>query len=229
MISVMFNRIAQLLSLVLVVILSARVAAQDQGPTPEQQEMFDQMRQMREQVLQRMQEKGIDPVQFGQQMRDQMMDGSFDPTTFQQSMIDRGLIDQDQMTRMQTTIQRMTMSGLKQRMGVSDEDWAVIEPKLKQVVALRQASGQLGQFGGMMGFFGGGGGTAVTDVNKAMSELRAAVRDQKAKPEVIAAKLKAWREARDKAREELAKAQADLVGVLRVRQEGILMAAGMIQ
>jgi hypothetical protein len=224
----MFNRITRLSSLVLVAILSARVLAQDQGVTPEQQEMRDQMSQMREQVLQRMQEKGIDPVQFGMQMREQMMDGSFDPAAFQQSMIDRGLIDQDQMTRMQTTVQRMTMSGLKQRMGVSDEDWAVIEPKLKQVVALRQASGQL-QFGGMMGFFGGAGGVVVTDVNKAMSELRAAVRDQNAKPEVIAAKLKAWRDARDRAREELAKAQVDLVGVLRVRQEGILMAAGMIQ
>src|SRR5262245_33950207 len=227
----MFNRIIRLSSVLLVALLSARVVAQNQqGPTPEQQEMFDQMRQMREQVLQRMQEKGIDPVQFGQQMRDQMMDGNFDPAAFQQSMIDRGLIDQAQMDRMQTTVQRMTLSGLKQRMEVSDDDWKVIEPKLKQVVALRGAAGQLGQFGGMMGFMGmGGGGTTVTDVNKAMSELRAAVRDQNAKPEVIAAKLKAWRDARDKARAELAKAQADLVGVLRVRQEGVLLAAGMIQ
>jgi hypothetical protein len=225
----MFNRITRL-SLVLVALLSARLVAQDQGPTPEQQEMFEQMRQMREQVMQRMQEKGIDPIQFGQQMREQMMDGTFDQATFQQSMIDRGLVDQDQMDRMQNTMQRLTMSGLKQRLEVSEEDWKVIEPKLKQVVALRAASAQPGQFGGMMGLFAGAASVpAAANVNKAMSELRLALKNPQAKPDVIAAKLEAWRKARDQAREELGKAQADLVGVLRVRQEGILMAAGMIQ
>jgi hypothetical protein len=204
--------------------------AQD-GPTPEQQEMREQMAQMREQVIQRMQEKGIDPMEFAMEMRQRVMDGTFDPAEFQQSLIDRGLIDEQQITRMQTTVQRVTLGSLKQQLKATDEDWQVIEPKLKSVVALRAAAGQLGQLNPMMNMMGmfGGGQVAVSDVTRAMAELRAALKDTEAKAEVIGEKLRAWREARDRARRDLDKAQADLIGVLTVRQEGVLMGLGLIQ
>jgi hypothetical protein len=217
-------------SFAIVIMLGSFAAAQD-GPTPEQQEMREQMQQIREQIMQRMQERGIDPMEFAMEMRQQVMDGTFDPAAFQQSLIDKGLIDQEQVTRMQTAVQRVTLGSLKQRLNTTDEQWQVIEPKLKKVVALRAAAGPLGQVGPMMNMMGlfGAGQAAITDVSKAMSELRAAMKDPQTKPEVIAAKLKAWREARDQARTELAKAQSDLIGVLTVRQEGVLMELGVIQ
>jgi hypothetical protein len=213
------------------VVFAVSVARAQDGPTPEQQEIFEQMRQMREQVVQRMQERGIDPMEFAADMRQQMMDGTFDPAEFQQRLVDNGLIDQEQITRMQSNIQRVTMGSLKQRLNASDQDWAVIEPKLRQVVALRSASGQLGQLNPMMGMMGlmGGAQPAVTDVARALAELRAALKDPNAQADVIGAKLKAWRDARDAARAELEKAQADLIGVLTVRQEGLLMSLGLLQ
>ena len=190
--------------------LRARAQQQQDGPSPDQQEMFQQM----------------------QQARDQMASGAFDPADFQKQLVDKGLIDQDLVDKMQTTMQRVTVGTLKERLGASDDDWKIIQPKLQKVVALRGATGQGGGAGGfgMMGIMGGAAQSpAATDVSKAMRELRNALKDEKAKTEEIGAKLQAWRDARERAKSELTKAQADLIGILTARQEGVLLTMGFIQ
>src|SRR4029079_18503767 len=101
--------IAMALTCVALPPLRARAQQQQDGPTPDQQEMFQQMQQARDQMFQRMQEKGIDPQEFFGQMRDQMASGAFDPADFQKQLVDKGLIDQDLVDKMQTTMQRVTV------------------------------------------------------------------------------------------------------------------------
>jgi hypothetical protein len=69
----------------------------------------------------------------------------------------------------------------------------------------------------------------VSPVAKAMNDLRAAVKDPKTSNQTLGTKLRTWRDARDKAKTDLAKAQKDLIDVLTPRQEATLFNMGFIQ
>jgi len=121
---------------------------------------------------------------------------------------------------------------MKEQLGVSDDEWKVIQPKLEKVQqAQRDARG--GGFGGMMGGRRGGrggfgGNQPETPVAKAAQDLRQTLENKDAKSDDILAKLKAYRAARDEARENLAKAQKDLREVLTQRQEAQLVLMGTL-
>ena len=202
------------------------MARGQQGPGPMPPELMQQMQEMQQQMLQNMQAKGINPQEFFGQIVQQLQDGSFDPADFQQLMVDKGIIDQQMISKMQDTVQRVTMGSIKQMLGASDEDWKIIQAKIQKVVVARAgAEGSMGGGGGMMV------AAAVSGANeaaKAMKELREAVKDATTPADVIAAKLHAWREARLKARAELAAAQKELTEILTVRQEGILANLGLL-
>ena len=122
---------------------------------------------------------------------------------------------------------------IKDQMSVSDDEWKVIQPKLEKVMtAQRDARG-----GGMGGMFSrrrdDTGGSQGNDpqrsaVQQAQQDLRTLLENKDAAADQIAAKLTALREARNKAREELASAQKDLKDVLNARQEAVLVMMGML-
>ncbi len=140
--------------------------------------------------------------------------------------------------------QRM-MDNMKQQLGADDAAWKVLEPRLAKVMDLNrqtQASGR-GMFG-MMGPRGNRGGNdaggqgnrrgpqqdpaTMTPVEKASEQLRTTLDNQSASPDEIKKNLTALREAREKAKQELATAQAELKKILTVRQEAQLVMMGQL-
>ena len=123
---------------------------------------------------------------------------------------------------------RQRMAGwMKEQLGATDEEMAVIQPKLEKLMMARRDTG------GMFGFGGRGRGDSdnetVTPAQQASRDLRQTLENKSASAEEIAAKLKALREARTKAREAVATAQKDLKEVLTQRQEAVLVNLGMLE
>jgi hypothetical protein len=117
----------------------------------------------------------------------------------------------------------------------SDEEWALISERLVKVSELRRAqmssqfsgasmfSGRGGDRGGDRGSSRGGRSSSNPDV----SALADAIKN-KAPAAEIKARLDVLRENRKKADAQLAQAQEDLRAVLTVRQEAMLVAAGLL-
>ena len=139
-----------------------------------------------------------------------------DPEQMQKMMIER------QMTRIKETLQP------------SAEEWKTLEPKVTKVVTLSRQTGGMGMFGmGMSSRRAGGmGGTETprdqTPVGKVTDELRKVLENKEAKSEEIKTKLTALRDAREKAKQELAKAQQELRKGLTARQEAQLVLMGLL-
>ena len=90
---------------------------------------------------------------------------------------------------------------------------------------LDAARGGFGGFGGGGGGFTGGGGFPTID----FTDLTATLENKDASPDDIKAKLTALREAREKAKTELAAAQKELKDVLTQRQEATLVNMSMLE
>jgi hypothetical protein len=154
----------------------------------------------------------------------------------------RGNFDPEQMR------QRMA-ERMKTTLGATDEEWKVIQPKLEKVQTLsRQTRGGMGMRGGRMGGRqgaqggrrargrqdgqGGDGAAAPareqTEVQKAAAGLREVLDNKDAGADEVKTALKKYRSARDKAKEELTKAQDELKEVLTVRQEAQLVTMGLL-
>lgn len=130
-------------------------------------------------------------------------------------------------------MQQRMMERMKEQMKAPDDEWAVISPKLEAVMKA-QRDARVGGFGGFGGRGGGGGGGGndqqpQSEVAKASRELRTTLEAENASPETVAAKLKAYRDARAKAEESLKAAREELKGVLNERQEAVLVMAGMLE
>ena len=160
--------------------------------------------------------------------------GNFDPAQMRQRMMDR----------------------MKEQLGVKDDaEWKIIEPRLTKVAeANRQVSGGgRGGMMGMMGMMGGRGGRGgqggpggadnggapaqrrgsgpggeQTALDKAVAQLDMVLQKESASPEEIKTALTGVLSAREKAKQELAVAQADLLKVLTVRQEAVLTVMGQV-
>jgi hypothetical protein len=205
--------------------LACRLGYSQQQPnvSDDRQALMDQMRENGLKIMQNMQAKGIDPGQFFQQMQ-----GGGDPADIARKMVEQGIIDQQTLDQMQTTMQKLSLLSIKDRLQATDAEWAVLEPLLQKVEA---ASGVVTRpgMGMMMGGFIASKSPAVLDLSKAKQALAAATKDPNTTAEQFAAALKAVRDARDKALGELEEARQALVGVLSVRQEGILASMGIIE
>ena len=115
---------------------------------------------------------------------------------------------------------------MKDRMGATDDEWKVIQPKLEKVMTTRRDA-----MGGMSGMFRRSesqGNETRSPVQQASADLRTLLENKDAPADQIAAKLTALREARDKARQELVSAQKELKEVLSARQEAVLVTFGML-
>ena len=141
----------------------------------------------------------------------------------------RGMFNPDRM-------REMMLERLKDTLGVEDDSWTVLKPRLDTVLKLsREAGGSAG----MRGLFRRrrrpedtpppeqpGPETPATE--KARLELEKTLDSKDAKPEEIKARLKALREAREKAKDELAKAKESLRELLTQRQEAQLVLFGIL-
>jgi hypothetical protein len=157
-------------------------------------------------------------VAMAQQRGGGMGGGAFDPAQWRQRIAER----------------------MKETLGATDEEWNVIGPRLEKVQDLsRQVRGGMG----MWGMFGGGrmgrGGEGApalaaapqgpqSDVEKAATALQTVLGNQASTTDQIKEGLTAYREAREKGRDELAKAQDQLREVLNLRQEAQLVMWGFL-
>ena len=126
---------------------------------------------------------------------------------------------------------------MRENLGASEEEMKVLQPRIEKVQTLARQSR-----GGMRGMMGGGrrgnrpggeGATArpereQTEIEKATGALSKLVADKESKPEAIKTSLATLRQAREKAKQELAKAQKELREVVTVRQEAQLVLMGLL-
>jgi hypothetical protein len=110
---------------------------------------------------------------------------------------------------------------IQKKIGATDEEWKVINPKLQKVAAARRALlGDSNPFGGPAG------SGAVT---RAQAELKAVLDEKDHTKEQVAEKIAAVRKARETARTEYAEAQRDLMRLLTPSQQAILVSLGQIE
>jgi len=159
----------------------------------------------------------------------------------------RGQRDPAQMQQRMEQFRQQAAERMKTTLGVTDEEWKVLQPKIDEVQTLaRQTRG--GGMGGMGGMFGGRRGGAApgadantpapapapdpnrvqSDIEKKMSALQTVLANKEAKPEEIKAALAAVREARATAQAKLDAAEKELRGIVTVRQEGLLFTMNVL-
>ena len=117
---------------------------------------------------------------------------------------------------------------MKERLGATDDEFKVIQPKLEKVFELQRDSRGGGRFFGRSGR-GDSDQQPQSAAAQASRDLDELLENKEASAEDIAKKLEALREARNKARKELTTAQKDLKEILTQRQEAILVQMGMLE
>ena len=126
-------------------------------------------------------------------------------------------------------MRQRTMDRVKEALAPTDEEWKVLEPKLAQVVTIQSdMSRTLRMSTGRRPSDAAGGEEQLSELGKAAQDLRATLDNKEAKAEDIKAKLTAVRTARDKAKQELAKAQASLLESVNAKQEANLVLMAML-
>ena len=216
----------------------AAAAVSSAVPTPAQQQITpEDLQQMRQQALDRLQQQGIDPQQMADQVRQQIQDGSFNPQQFMQQLQQQGIIDPNMMNRFQGGMQQAVLNGLRAQLAVTDEEWAVLSPLLQKLVDAKAVadvgmSAGGGGFGGGFGGFGGFGAVnpnqADNPVSRALTDLQAAVASPETPTVQLNVKLQVLRDARLKARVNLQNVREELRKLLTVRQEAILLTVGYL-
>jgi len=143
-------------------------------------------------------------------------------------------------------MREMMSQRLKQQLGASDQEWQVMGPRVLKVMELnRQSSGMGGMarmfMRGRPGQRGGQGpgqgdrqrpqrpqGRELSAVEKAADQLQTTLENESASPEEIKKQLTTLRAEREKAKQELAKAQLELRQICTLRQEAQLVLMGML-
>jgi Spy/CpxP family protein refolding chaperone len=127
---------------------------------------------------------------------------------------------------------------VKTQLKARDEEWKVMGPKLRKVIAARQVltasagGGEVavgapgGAFGGPPGPFGGGGSSNA--ISRAQNDLKTLLNDSKHSAAEVREKMAAVRAARQQARADLEAAQRDLVPLLTAEQEAVLVSLGYL-
>lgn len=151
----------------------------------------------------------------------------------------------------------------KEKLGVTDEEWAVLEPRLRKVRQLSQniqtmttmtqwkafqprlnEMEQQGQDGNPMANIrrifidrirteleaqAQRAGEEQNGFQKALTELQETIEKPAPSTTEITAKMVALRGAREKARQELAQAQKELIELLTLKQEALLLTLGVLE
>ena len=208
--------------------LSAQEAAPASDPAQDQREAAMELRSILREVTENMRDKGMNPDEFRDQMRQRMLDGTFDMAELQKELTAKGVMDQELVEDLRKSTRRLIAGTLRQQLGVTDEEWAVLAPRMQKVLVAMAGAGEAGSIGG--GPLGGMllSGVAAGDASRAMSELRTTLKDKEASDAEIADKLAAVRAAREQARADLKAAREELRALLTARQEAILANLGYL-
>lgn len=128
---------------------------------------------------------------------------------------------------------------MKQDLGVTDDEWKVLQPRIEKVQTLARQSrgGGMGMMGGRRGGGRDGGGDRQpqptdrpqSEVEKKGEALQKVLENKEAKAEEIKPALAALREARAKARADLDVARKELRDVVTVRQEAQFVSMGLLE
>ena len=143
-------------------------------------------------------------------------------------------------------MRQMMEQRMKEALGVTDDEWKVLGPRVMKVQELSRQANAGGRGMGMMfgrGRRGGPGGQGgpggdrpggrgmnreLTEVEKIQEELQTTLENTASTPDQIKQQLTKLRAAKEKAKQELAKAQQDLRQVLTLRQEATLVLMGLL-
>jgi hypothetical protein len=132
--------------------------------------------------------------------------------------IDRGGSIQDSMKAMQDSQRQQILMDLKKQLGVSEEEWKVVQPRLEAVYLLRHPPGSVAQEDS----------SASAMVTRLTRELWELLNNKETKAEEIKAKLNALRKAKEKVQQELTKARQQLRQILTIRQEAVLVLSELL-
>jgi Spy/CpxP family protein refolding chaperone len=124
---------------------------------------------------------------------------------------------------------------VKKQLNARDEEWKVIGPKLRKVIAAREVltANPGGPGAGPVpfgGFPGGGpfGGMNTNVIRQAQTELQTVLKESKHSAAEVREKMAAVRAARQRARADLEAAQRDLTPLLTTEQEAVLVSLGYL-
>lgn len=187
--------------------------------------------QMQQTMMNSMMNSGLDM----QKVMGEMQDGSFDPANYQkefesmQNSMMKFLEDSGvDMNKLQNTVQNSILESLKAQLQPTEQEWAILLPKLKKLVAaMNNAPSSSSNM--MMNMGMGMNVQAQTPLKKAETALKNLLVDPKSSNAVISAKLKEYRSACAQALKDLSNTQKDLIEVLSPRQEAILVDLGFMK
>jgi hypothetical protein len=128
------------------------------------------------------------------------------------------------------------MNQIKEQLASPDDEWKLIQPKLEKVLTAQRDTRSSRGFGNRGGRTRGGNNgdnqnnnnQPQSAVAQASEDLRKAVEDKGSSPEELTKKIATLREAREKAKADLASAQKDLRELLSARQEATLISNGIL-
>ncbi len=113
---------------------------------------------------------------------------------------------------------RRAVEDLKEQLGISDQEWPVLKPKIETVYNFVHPQPPIGP----------GRTQPPTEVDLRRRDLQGLLRDEKAPVDQIKAKLTALRAAKEKAAQELSKARQSLRQLMTMRQEAVLVLNGLL-
>jgi len=127
------------------------------------------------------------------------------------------------------------MDRIQEALQADAESWAVLQPRIEKLMAASQETqSRMGRFMGRLRRRSGGeagtaeGETPLSPVAAATQALQTVLENEAATADEIKAALTTLREAREKAEQELDKAQAAVLELLTQRQEAQLVLMGML-
>ncbi len=129
-------------------------------------------------------------------------------------------------------IRQNVLDQLKTAMGCSDEEWAVILPKLEKVEAAEFEAGAPASGVGpaaKLAVLSGASSQKPSVVSQRRQELRTTLQNPSASEAEVKQRIESLREARTQARERLAQARKELADVLTQRQEAVLIDRGILE
>ena len=144
--------------------------------------------------------------------------------------------------QIQRQMQQQASDTMKQELGASDEEWAVLWPKIQKVTDAQNASGSGAasaisslsrmfgrQMGGRAGNINAMLGIKDSEMQIRMQDLQKALDNPQSSEVMIKQLLDAARQARDRARAQLAAARKELTELLTARQEAVLFQWGILE
>ncbi|MDP9175037.1 MAG: hypothetical protein M3O30_14415 [Planctomycetota bacterium] len=141
--------------------------------------------------------------------------------------------DPQQIQQFVAQMRQRVMDNIKTQLGSSDDEFAVLQPKIQKVLDEMQTSGaqalQRRAFSRGSRFAGLFNSQEANPVTEAADDLRKTLDDTASSPDAIRSKMDTLREAKAKARQDLTAAREDLKNVLTIRQEAVLVGMGLLE